>query len=546
MSCICNNRLFLLRTEKFIKITKKVPNKSPNEKELNMTEYSGMLTQQKDLLLYYGQKLGIDKSDIKDVYFPTLTQLETIMKKEAEPYVEEWDLNEVYLDHNHKVVFPKTLINLYDTIVRKENGLRLLDCFVPEEYGGLGFPPLITGPMLELLAFYDLSLNGTLTLTTTIIEALVLENKQSLSEKYYPMILKDGMAGFVGFTEPGAGSNLKQVKATSTEEGDFFHLKGTKIFITNAGFADLGIVLTRNMENGEAKGTNAFLVHSSMKDIDDSSLPGFRAMKLEKKMGIHASPTGVLELNCVVPKENLLGVRGKGYQTVLERLMGMRMGVSFQGVGVAERAYSMANAYAKDRVQFNKPINTFAGVANKLRGMEINLTRMRKFAFEGCFVLSKFQRAQIPKTKNLRLNAEEENTLKEFSDQYTRGILNHTISKAKMFNTEVAYMIVDDALQIHGGYGFIRDYKVEKLLRDCRILRIYEGTSEIQEYILNRSKGVANAKNMSDLMKEATAGEVPEPMHLPLDYQDLFFRRFGSVMDVYLDDEGNTKYLFDD
>ena len=510
-----------------------------------MAEYPGMAAQQKELLLFYGQKLGLDKSDIKDVYFPTLNQLETILKKEAEPYIDDWDLHEVYLDENGKVVFPDTLTKLYNTIVKNENGFRLLESFVPEEYGGLGFPPLVTGPMLELLAFYDLSLNGTLTLTTTISEALILEKNKALSEKYFPIIL-DGVAGFVGFTEPGAGSNLRAVRTTSEEEGDYFVLKGTKIFITNAGFADLGIVLARNMENGEAKGTNAFLVHSSMRDADDNSKPGFHALKLEKKMGIHTSPTGVLELNCLVPKENLLGVRGRGYQTVLERLMGMRMGVSFQGVGVAERAYTMANNYAQERVQFGKPIASFAGVANKLHGMEINLTRMRKFAFEGCYALSKFAFGQIPISKHLKLSNDEEQTLKEFSDQYTRGMLNLVISKAKMYTSEVGFMIVDDALQIHGGYGFIRDYKVEKLLRDCRILRIYEGTSEIQESILNRTKSVAEAKNMADLMKAASSREFSEPTFNPLDYQDIFFRRFGSIMDVYLDDSGEPKYLFDD
>lgn len=511
-----------------------------------MSTYEGMIPQQKELLLFYGQKLGIDKSDIKDVYIPTLNQLDTILKKEAEPYIDEWDLNEVYLDENGKTVFPQTLVNLYDTVVKKETGLRLLDCFVPEEYGGLGLLPILSGPMAEIISFYDMSLPGTLTMTNTVVEALVLEKNKALSEKYYPLIMK-GIAGFVGFTEPGAGSNLKQVRTTSTEEGDYFHLKGSKIFITNTGFADIGIVLARNMVDGEAKGTNAFLVHTDMRDIDDNSKSGVKALKLEKKMGIHASPTGVLEFNCLVPKENLLGVRGKGYQTVLERLMGMRMAVAFQGVGISERAYTLANDYAKERVQFNKPIATFPGVANKLRGMEINLTRMRKFAFEAAYSLSKMSLGEIPKTKNLKLNAEEEQTLKEFGDQYTRGILNLVISKAKMFNSEVAYMIVDDALQIHGGYGFIRDYKVEKLLRDCRILRIYEGTSEIQEYILNRSKGVADASTMSDLMKEATirGSDIPQPAMNPLDYQDIFFRRYGSIMDVYLDNDGNTKYYFD-
>ena len=503
-----------------------------------------MREQQKDHMLFYGQKLGLDKSDIKDIYIPIVDQLDTILKKEAEPNSEEWDLNEVYLDENGKVVFPDSLNKLYNSIVKSENGLRLLDCFIPEEYDGLGLTPLITGPIAETLSYYDMSLNGTMAMTGTIIEALILEQNKHLSDTYYPLIAK-GIAGFVGFTEPGAGSNLKQVRTTSEEKGDYFHLKGTKIFITNAGFADIGIVLARNMVNGEAKGTNAFLVHSDMRDIDDSSKSGYRALKLEKKMGIHASPTGVLEFNCLVPKENLLGVRGKGYQTVLERLMGMRMAVAFQGSGIAERAYVLAHAYAQERVQFNKPIASFPGVANKLKGMEINLTRMRKFAFEGCYSLSKMTLGGIAKTKYLNINNDEEQTLKEFGEQYNRGILNLSISKAKMFNSEVANMIIDDALQIHGGYGFIRDYRLEKLLRDTRILRIYEGTSEIQEYILNRSKSVADAKSMADLMQAATQKDVPQPLEQPLDYQDVFFRRFGSVMDVYLDDEGNSKYLFD-
>lgn len=511
------------------------------------SKYQGMFEQQKQHLMFYGQKLGIEIDTINEIYFPTLIQLDEILKKEAEPYLAEWDKNEVTLDDAGKVIFSPSLVKLYDIIIKSPKGFRFYESIVPEEYGGLGFPALMLGSMLETMASYDISLNGTLGMTTTIIEALDLEKNKELSEKYMPIIM-DGAPGFVGFSEAGAGSNLKNVKSTSQEEGDYFILKGTKIFVTNAGFGELGIILTRNMVNGEAKGTNAFLVHTpTTKDVDDSSKLGIRAIKLEKKLGIHSSPTGVLEMNALVPKENLLGVQGKGYQTVLERLMGMRMGVSFQGSAIAERAYQMANEYAKDRVQFGKPIGTFAGVANKLRGMEINLTRMRKFAYEGSFVLSKFQMGQSLKSKKLKLTLDEEKIFEEHSAIYNRGMLNHTISKAKMYNTEVAFMMVDDALQIFGGNGYIVGYKIEKLLRDSRILRIYEGTSEIQEYILNSSKGVAMASNMSELMEISMNPKgFTNPEHYPLDYQDIFFRRFGSVMDVFLDDNGDTRYLYDD
>jgi alkylation response protein AidB-like acyl-CoA dehydrogenase len=227
--------------------------------------------------------------------------------------------------------------------------------------------------------------------------------------------------------------------------------------------------------------------------------------------------------------------------------MGMRMGVSMQACGIAERAYTLARDYAKDRIQFDKPIESFPGVANKLRGMEENISRMRKYAFEASYVLSRFQSGQSLKTKYLKLSPEEDKTLEEFSEQYNRGILNLTISKAKMFNSEVGWMITDDCLQIHGGNGFIRDYKVEKLLRDFRILRIYEGTSEIQEYIVNRTKNVGTASSINSLMELAmTQKGESGPVFSSLDYADLFYRRFPSVMDAYMDENGEQLFLFDE
>ena len=502
-----------------------------------------MLAEQKELLHYYGAKLGFDKSDVNDIYYPVIEQLHDILKKDVEPYVDEWDRNEVTLNKETGLVnFSPTLLKAYKSLVSDPKGLRLYESLLPEEFGGAGLPALINAAIVEGISYYDTGLNVTIGLAITVIEAIGLYPTEYLTSKYYPL-LKEGRPGYVAFTEPQAGSNLKNVKTTSVQEGDYFIAKGSKIFISNAGFGEIGILLTKDGE----KGTNAFIVDNEMKNPDDPSKPGIVTTRIEEKLGIHGSSTGVLDINVLIPKENLLGPQGKGYQTVLERLMGMRMGVAQQATGLAERAYTYARDYANERVQFGKPIGTFAGVANKLRGMELNLSRMRRFGFEAGYVLSKFHAGQSIKTKHLKLSQDDEQVLKEFSNQYNRGILNHVISKAKMYNSEVAYMIADDAVQIHGGNGFIRDYKVEKLLRDCRILRIYEGTTEIQEYILNKSQGVALAKDLNSLTEIAMNPKGgPEPSNIPLDYADLFYRKYTSIMDTYMDDNGEIRYLFDD
>ena len=502
-----------------------------------------MLAEQKEHLMFYGKKLGVEKDYITDLWYPSIDQLHEILEKDVAPYVDDWDRNEVKLDKSTgKVIFPDTLMKAYSKIVSDPKGFRLYESLLPEEYGGAGLPALAEAPMIEAISLYDTSLNVTIGLAITLIEAISLYPTPYLTDKYFPR-LKEGTPGFVAFTEPQAGSNLKNLKTTTTEDGDNFIVKGNKIFISNGGYGEIGILLAKDGE----KGTSAFVVDTDMKDADDSSKPGIVASRIEEKMGIHGSPTAVLDVNVVIPKENLLGQRGKGYQTVLERLLGMRMGVSMQACGIAERAYQLASAYAKDRVQFGKTIGTFPGVANKLRGMEENLTKMRKFSFEAAYVLSKFQHNQLIKSKYLKTTPEEDQAMKEFADQYNRGILNLTISKAKMFNSEVGWMITDDCLQIHGGNGFIRDYKVEKLLRDFRILRIYEGTSEIQEYIVNRAKEVGTASSINQLMEIAMKRSGADgPMMGSLDYSDIFYRRFPSVMDAFMDENGDPLYLFDE
>ena len=173
---------------------------------------------------------------------------------------------------------------------------------------------------------------------------------------------------------------------------------------------------------------------------------------------------------------------------------------------------------------------------------------MRWYAFEAAFVLSMNQRQQAIRPKSLTLDTEGENMLQQYSGIYNTALLNYTISKAKMYNTEVGWLLVDDALQIFGGNGISREYNVERILRDFRVLRIYEGTSEIQEFILNSAKGVAHAKDLDTLMKIAMSQgsentEAPESN--PLNYQKIFFTRFGSVKDVYTNSDNSDTFLFD-
>ncbi|HKZ39608.1 MAG TPA: acyl-CoA dehydrogenase, partial [Candidatus Hodarchaeales archaeon] len=320
-------------------------------------------------------------------------------------------------------------------------------------------------------------------------------------------------------------------------------------WISNAGYADLGLVLARNIVAGRDDGTNAFVIESNLPNADDSKRPGVQCIRLEEKMGIHASATGVLELNVRVPKENLVGTVGKGYRHVLERLVGMRMGVSFQACGVAERAYQLAKEYANERQQFNKPIGIFPAIARKLRGMEIELTRMRRLSFEGAYALSRNQRQMGITPDHLQLDEDGKKTLEQFQQIYTAGILNYAISRAKMYNSEVGWMVVDDALQIFGGNGFSREYDVERLLRDFRVLRIYEGTSEIQEYILDRTKDVAKARNLETLTQiartQGRGGTKPvEPEFTPMDYQNVFFLRFPNSKDAFVEEGNQEIFLF--
>ena len=178
------------------------------------SKYKGAFEEQKELLHYYGKKLGIDKDIITDLYIPSLEMLIDILKKEVEPYVDEWDRQEVKLDANGKTIFPKSYMNAYDKLVRDKNGFRFYESLIPEEYGGVGFESLALAPIVETISHYDTSMNVTIGLATTVIEAIQLYPTGHLTSTYYPKLM-DGTPGYVAFTEPQAGSNLKNIKTTN-------------------------------------------------------------------------------------------------------------------------------------------------------------------------------------------------------------------------------------------------------------------------------------------------------------------------------------------
>ncbi len=513
-----------------------------------MVEYIGQKKHTEELLLKYATKLkGVSKEDVKEVYFPFLDLVREVAEDKIAPHVKEWDEIGVKLE-NGRAVFPPGVQEAYNAFV-KEQGPQLYEALIPEEYDGLGFPPLILGPTMEIVAYHDASFSVTLGLGATIVEAIALNPTQYLVDKYFPLLKKGEVGGYVGFTEPEAGSNLKNVKTTAEFDGENFIIKGQKIFISNAGFADLGIVLAKNIINGREEGTSAFLVESSFPNADDDSEPGVKCERLEEKLGLHSSATGVLSFNVIVPRENLLGDAGQGYEQVLERLLGMRMGVAFQSVALAERAYQLAHEYAQQRVQFKRPIISFPGVKTKLDGMAIAIKKMRTYAFEAAYALSKYSRGETLLTSALEKYPEDQlGPVKRFGKLYAKGLVNYVVSKAKLYNSEVGWHVVDDALQIHGGNGYIRDYDVERLLRDFRVFRIYEGTSEIHEFILLKAHGFASVKDPKTLADQLmSGGGAPrKPSEEPLDYEKIVLTRFPSLEAVFKSEEGKEgTYLFD-
>jgi butyryl-CoA dehydrogenase len=320
----------------------------------------------------------------------------------------------------------------------------------PEEYGGGGCDFISYVIAVEELSRVDASTGTTLSAHTSLAGWPVYKYGNEEQKKKYlePMALGEKLGAYA-LTEATAGTDAANQKTTAKLEGDSYVLNGNKIFITNGAEAETYIVFAVTDKEKKAKGISAFIVEKGM--------PGFNFGKKERKMGLRSSPT--LELifeNCRVPKENLLGAEGEGFKIAMSTLDGGRNGIAAQAVGIAQGAMEEAINYAKSREQFGQPIANFQAISFMLADMGTKIEAARLLTYQAAYLES----AGLPYGK--------------------------ASAMAKLYAAEMAMEVTTNAVQIFGGYGYTRDYPVERFMRDAKITQLYEGTSEVQRLVISR------------------------------------------------------------
>ncbi len=321
--------------------------------------------------------------------------------------------------------------------------------FCPEKYGGtnIGFVGSV-GVFLELAKACSSSA-GTLAVHSLIQDPIARHGSEDQKVRFLPSMTSGKFLGAFAITEPGAGSDAASLQSSARREGDFYVVNGNKIFITSGGEADLYLVMAKTNKTKGAQGVSAFLIAKET--------PGFTFGKKEKKLGLRGSPTRELIFeNCPVPEANLIGQEGMGFRVAMGALDGGRVTTSCANLGPALAAFESAVQYAKTRVQFGKPISEFQATQFSFAEMATELEAARLMVYQAAYQLD----ANLPATQSC--------------------------SMAKLFATEVAFRVAHKALQIFGGYGYTKDYPMERYFRDTRLGLIVEGTSEIQKLVIAR------------------------------------------------------------
>ncbi|MDD9887621.1 MAG: acyl-CoA dehydrogenase family protein [Candidatus Marinimicrobia bacterium] len=333
--------------------------------------------------------------------------------------------------------------------------LGLMGIPIPEELGGAGMDTVAYAAAVMEIARADASVAITMAAHTSLgTSPILIAGTDEQKQKYIPPLASGEMIGAFGLTEPEAGSDAGATKTTAVKKGDEYVINGGKIFITNAGEAGIINLTSRIIEDGEDLGVGAFIVPT------DTS--GMRLGPKEKKMGWRASDTRQIFFeDMVVPAVNMLGTPGKGFKTFLKTLTGGRISVAALSVGTALGAYERALRYATERKAFGKEIHEFQAVGNKLADMATDIEASKLLTFHAAWK----------------------------KDQ-GRGIIKEA-AMAKLFASETAMRVTTEAIQVLGGYGYVKEYDVERFFRDAKILEIGEGTSEIQRLII--TKHIINA-----------------------------------------------------
>lgn len=337
----------------------------------------------------------------------------------------------------------------FPTAILKELGkMDLMGLYIPSEYGGFGGHSLDYCLAIEELSRACIGVSVSYAANALGSYAILFAGTEEQKKKYMAPLASGEKLSAFGLTEPNAGSDAGGIQTTAVLKGDKYILNGTKQWITNGGEADTyTIVAMTNKEKG-ARGASMFIVEKGMK--------GFSFGKKEKKLGIRASATRELIFeDCEVPKENILGKEGLGFILAMRTLDQSRPGIGSQGVGLSQGALDEAVVYAKQRVQFGKPIIAQQAVQHMLANMATKTEAARALVYAAC--------------RTLDSGAKDVSKISAMS---------------KLFATDTAMEVTTDAVQILGGYGYMREYPVEKMMRDAKILQIYEGTNQIQRNVI--------------------------------------------------------------
>ena len=340
--------------------------------------------------------------------------------------------------------------HLPDTIVAQMGQLGLLGMIVPEQWGGSYTDYTAYALAIEEIAAGDSAVSTLMSVHNSVGCGPILQyGTPEQQARWLPGLASGQAIGCFCLTEPQAGSEANNLQTRAVLDGDHWVLNGSKQFVTNGQRASVAIVFAVTDPELGKKGLSAFIVPT------DSA--GFNVDRVEKKLGIRASDTCAISLtDCRIPADHLLGVRGKGLAIALSNLEGGRIGIAAQAVGIARAAFEAALGYARERVQFGQPIIQHQSIGNLLADMQMQINAARLMVLQA----AKMRTAGVP-------------CLSE-------------ASQAKLFASEMAERVCSSAIQIHGGYGYLQDYPVERLYRDARITQIYEGSSEIQRLLIAR------------------------------------------------------------
>ena len=332
--------------------------------------------------------------------------------------------------------------------VKKMGELGMMGIPFPKELGGAGGDVLSYIISVEELSKVCGTTGVILSAHTSLCASLIYENgTPAQKEKYLVPLAKGEKIGAFGLTEPGAGTDAAGQQTTAVLDGYNYILNGSKIFITNGGVADTFIVFAMTDKSQGTIGISAFIV--------EKGFPGFSIGKKEDKLGIRASSTTELIFeNCIVPKENLIGKEGKGFGIAMKTLDGGRIGIAAQALGIAEGAYEETIKYMKERKQFGRSLSAFQGLQWMIAEMETKIEAAKLLVYKAAWL--------------------KQNKLPYSVDA----------AKAKLFAAEVAMDVTTKAVQLHGGYGYTKEYPVERMMRDAKITEIYEGTSEVQKMVI--------------------------------------------------------------